>query len=120
MGKVDPDDSRPPYQQVADGLRSAIGDGTLKPGQPLPKQPELAEQYGVSVGTVKHALRVLREEALIVSRRGEGARVHSQPPASAADVGAELDVHGLLTEVLNRLDEILQRLDSVEQQVRQR
>jgi DNA-binding GntR family transcriptional regulator len=118
MGKVDPDDPRPPYQQVADRLRSAIDDGEVMPGQPLPKQPELATDYGVSVGTVKHALRVLRDEGLIVSRRGEGARVHSQRAVHAAGADttpvADQDIRDMLADVLVRLDEIVRRLDSIE------
>ncbi|GAA0509596.1 GntR family transcriptional regulator [Saccharopolyspora thermophila] len=120
MGKVDPDDPRPPYQQVADDLRAAIQAGTLAPGDRLPKQPELADEYGVSVGTVKSALNVLRQEALIVSRQGEGSWVRRELPASVTDDVAgpeQSDVPAMLAEVLQRLSVLDERLAAIEKRL---
>ncbi|WP_263250605.1 GntR family transcriptional regulator [Saccharopolyspora rosea] len=119
MGKVDPDDPRPPYQQVADDLRAAIQTGTLAPGDRLPKQSELANDYGVSIGTVKSALGVLRDEALITSRQGEGSWVRrSRSDGSAANVDSgSADVSEMLTEVLHRLDGLSQRIAAIEQRL---
>ncbi|MBN9109427.1 MAG: GntR family transcriptional regulator [Pseudonocardia sp.] len=36
-------------------------DGTLAPGAVLPRTAEVAERYGVDVGTANRALRLLRE-----------------------------------------------------------
>ena len=62
MRKVDPDDPQAPFQQVADAIRSSIRSGDLPLGARLPKQSGLAEGYGVSLGTVKSALGVLRDK----------------------------------------------------------
>ncbi|PRW61681.1 GntR family transcriptional regulator [Actinopolyspora mortivallis] len=121
MGKVDPDDPRPPYQQLADELRSAIGGGEYSPGERLPRQAEIADEYRVSVGTVKSALKVLREEGLIVSRQGEGSWVHSRPieressPAGDAEAGGsgDADLHRVLSGVLDRLTAIENRLAEI-------
>ncbi|TDD08102.1 GntR family transcriptional regulator [Saccharopolyspora terrae] len=120
MGKVDPDSPRAPYQQVADYLRTAIHDGTLGPGQRLPKQAELVAEYGVSLGTVKSALAVLRDERLIISRQGEGTWVRREGldgPAETAP-GSD-DARDMLTEVVQRLDAISERLARIEQRLPQ-
>src|SRR5215207_6346584 len=67
---LDPDDPRSPYQQVASALRAAIVSRTFKAGDKLPSLNELSERYGVARMTVQQAMRVLRDEGLIVSRQG--------------------------------------------------
>lgn len=75
MALLDPDDPRPPYQQVANGLRAAILTRKFAPGEKLPSQAELATRYGVARMTVQQSLRILRDEGLIVSRQGSGVFV---------------------------------------------
>ena len=78
MQELDPDDPRPPYQQVANVLRAAILTRTFKPGEKLPSGPELSKRYGVARMTVQQAIRVLRDEGLIVSRQGSGVYVRER------------------------------------------
>jgi DNA-binding transcriptional regulator YhcF (GntR family) len=75
---IDPDDPRPASQQIANQLRAAILTRRLQPGERLPSQIELAERYNVARETVKGALRILRDDKLIVSRQGSGAFVRAQ------------------------------------------
>ena len=75
---LDPDDPRPPYVQVASALRAAILTKTLEPGDQLPSGSQLAERYGVARMTVQQAIRVLREEGLVVSRQGSGVFVRDR------------------------------------------
>ena len=75
---LDPDDPRPPYQQVANALRAAILTRKLMPGEQLPSGSELAERYGVARATVQQAIRVLRADGLIVSRQGSGVFVRER------------------------------------------
>lgn len=79
---LDPDDPRPPYQQVAAALRAAILTRKIAPGEKLPSQSELVESYGVSRMTVQQALRILKDEGLTVSRQGSGifARARTERP----------------------------------------
>ncbi len=111
MGKLDPDDARPPYQQLADALRTGIQSGDLAPGEQLPTLQALASEYGVSIGTVKSALGVLRDVGLIVSRQGKGSFVRTrmtdvgQPPPDAL---AELRV--AVNQLTERVDEVERRL----------
>lgn len=75
---MDPDDPRPPYIQVANALRAAILTKTFAPGEKLPSGSELAQRYGVARMTVQQAMKVLREESLIVSRQGSGVFVRER------------------------------------------
>ena len=75
---LDPDDPRPPYVQVASALRAAILTKKLEPGDKLPSGNQLAEHYGVSRMTIQTAIRVLREERLVVSRQGSGVFVRER------------------------------------------
>ncbi len=75
---LDPDDPRPPFQQVAHALRAAILTKQYAAGEKLPSGQELARRYGVARMTVQQALRILREEGLIVSRQGSGVFVRAR------------------------------------------
>ncbi|WP_329263536.1 GntR family transcriptional regulator [Streptomyces sp. NBC_01478] len=63
---------KPPamYRKVAADLGREIGEGRYGSGGRLPAEGELAERYGVSRGTVRQAMALLRTEGLIASRRG--------------------------------------------------
>ena len=55
---------RPPRPQrsprdVADELRARIRAGALRPGERMPTQARLAEEFGVERGAVRQALRIL-------------------------------------------------------------
>ena len=75
---LDPDDPRPPFQQVANALRAAILTKKFNPGDQLPSGNDLARAYKVSRATVQDALRVLKNEGLIVSRQGSGVFVRER------------------------------------------
>jgi DNA-binding transcriptional regulator YhcF (GntR family) len=81
---LDPDDPRPPYQQVANALRAAILTRKLAPGEKLPSGNELARRYGVARMTVQQAIRLLRDEGLIVSRQGSGVFVRERTARAVA------------------------------------
>ncbi|MEU6412993.1 GntR family transcriptional regulator [Microbispora sp. NPDC046933] len=75
---LDPDDPRPPYKQVANALRAAILTRRFEPGEKLPSGAELASTYGVARMTVQQAIRLLRDEGLVVSRQGSGVFVRER------------------------------------------
>ncbi|MEW1749524.1 GntR family transcriptional regulator [Streptomyces angustmyceticus] len=60
------------HERIADRLRRSIRAGRLKPGDPLPPEAQLAEQFGQGVPAVRDALRILRDEGLIEGRPGRG------------------------------------------------
>ena len=64
---VDPLDPTPLYVQVADLVEARIKAGDLKPGQPIPSEKTLQQDYGVARGTVRRAVEVLRGRGLVVT-----------------------------------------------------
>ena len=63
------------YVRVADDIAARIASGELKPGARLRSERDLAEYYGVAYGTVRHAMKVLRERGLIDTVHGRGTFV---------------------------------------------
>ncbi|HWU33269.1 MAG TPA: GntR family transcriptional regulator [Marmoricola sp.] len=61
---------RPRYVELAARLREEITTGEYADTGRLPSEDSLAQQHGVSRGTVRQALSVLRTNGLITSRRG--------------------------------------------------
>ena len=66
---------RPLYQQAIDLVRRKIADGEWPAGSVLPAETRLAQDFGVSVGTVRKALQHLVDERLVERRQGVGTFV---------------------------------------------
>ena len=60
----------PLYRQIADQLRRSIEAGRPAIGEPLPSEAELMARFGVSRGTVRQALAVLRADGVIAGGQG--------------------------------------------------
>jgi len=71
----------PIYQQAADHIAASIARGDLRPGDKLPAERDLAEDWGIAIGTVRSAMANLRERGLIVSTLGKGTFVAGAPSA---------------------------------------
>lgn len=63
------------YQHIADSLRKEINGEVWKAGGRLPTREQLRDRFSVSGDTVNEALKLLREEGLIVTKRGSGTFV---------------------------------------------
>jgi GntR family transcriptional regulator len=72
---VDHLDPTPLYVQLADILRGMIASGELEPRALLPSESYLQQEHGVSRGTVRTAVRILRDEGLVVTIGGRGTFV---------------------------------------------
>jgi GntR family transcriptional regulator len=70
----------PLYTQLADILRDMITSGELRPRSPLPSESYLQQEQGVSRGTVRTAVAVLRDEGLVVTIGGRGTYVKARGP----------------------------------------
>jgi len=84
MFPIDPDDPRPLYVQIMDGVRRGILRGSLRPDDPLPSVRELARDLRLNPNTVQQAYRELEREGLVYVRRGQGTFV--DPSAGPAPV----------------------------------
>src|SRR5579863_552139 len=82
---------------IAAQLRRQIVRGAVKPGEKLPPETQLMEQFGVSRPTIREAFRILETERLIVVRPGSrgGAQVVAPDLSVAARwVGLLLQLQG--------------------------
>lgn len=75
--QFDPGLVTPLYEQAADYVAGQIAGGKLKPGQKLPAERDLADEWGIGYQTVRRAMRELRERGLVVSRVGKGTFIAS-------------------------------------------
>jgi GntR family transcriptional repressor for pyruvate dehydrogenase complex len=57
-------------QQIATAIKDWILDGSMRPGDRLPPEPELAELFGASRPTVRAALQELCANEVLTVRRG--------------------------------------------------
>lgn len=67
--------SIPLYKQIIEDILSQIHNGTLQPGDRIPSERELAEQYLVSHITSKNALAELADKGYITRQKGKGSFV---------------------------------------------
>src|SRR3954466_14265314 len=56
-------------------LIADIAGGALPPGAPLPRETDLAAQFGVSRGVARECIRGLEERGLVTVKHGRGATV---------------------------------------------
>lgn len=75
MNVVDQMDPTPLSVQLANVLRAMIESGELEPRAPLPSESYLQQEHGVSRGTVRTAVGILRAEGLVVTIGGRGTFV---------------------------------------------
>lgn len=71
-------------QEIADRLRERIREGALRPGDQLPTQATLADEFGVERGTVRQALQLLETDGLL-SKRSKGSPPRIAPGTAARD-----------------------------------
>lgn len=71
----------PLYRQLGALLRDSIAGKRLAPGDELPREAELARSFGVSLITVRQALRDLEADGLIRKRLAKPAIVAAGAPA---------------------------------------
>ena len=87
----------PIYEQIKDGIKSAILSGDLVEGEALPSMRILAKELRISVITTKRAYEELEGEGFIVSLVGKGSFV------------AEKNREFIREENLRRMETLLQQ-----------
>jgi GntR family transcriptional repressor for pyruvate dehydrogenase complex len=60
------------YEQIVQQVEESIHKGAMKPGDQLPPERELAQQFGVSRTAVREAVKALREKGLVEAYPGRG------------------------------------------------
>ncbi|MBV9497526.1 MAG: GntR family transcriptional regulator [Acidobacteria bacterium] len=101
--RIDPDDARPIYRQVADEIRTLIAAGKLREGAALPPVRQVAADLGVNLNTIATAYRELQDEGLISIRHGSGAVVNERTPSRADKQAAARELRTPLRTALAQL-----------------
>ena len=85
----------PAYRKVAAAIAERIIDRSLRQGERLPPEAELARQFGVNRSTIREALRELESRGLVKRRPGSKLMSVSRPQhnAVAAGVSRALVMH---------------------------
>ncbi|MEV0117883.1 GntR family transcriptional regulator [Streptomyces sp. NPDC050844] len=102
-------------QDIADALRDRIRSGALRPGDRLPTQAVLAEEFGVERGTVRQALKTLQGDGLLANvSKGSPPRVAAAPSAPAASgVEPQASMVGLAPRLAEAFSQPHVRIDVV-------
>ncbi|MGS0684496.1 GntR family transcriptional regulator [Nakamurella sp. GG22] len=77
--KLDRSTDLPLYHQLARRIQGAIETGELPPGSSLGNEILLAQRFGVSRPTMRHAIQTLVDNGLLVRKRGVGTQVVHGP-----------------------------------------
>ena len=72
---LDQNTSIPLYEQMKISIRRDIERKKYAPGDRMPSEPELEEQYRVSRITVRRAIKELCDENVLIKRQGKGTFV---------------------------------------------
>lgn len=87
----------PAYEQVKAFIKQHIGSGQWRPGDPVPSEAALMQQFGISRMTVNRALRELAAEGLVTRVQGSGTRV-----AQLHRISSKLTIRDIHEEVTER------------------
>ncbi|OXS61710.1 GntR family transcriptional regulator [Cohnella sp. CIP 111063] len=77
----------PKYIQLKEEILSWIASGRYRPGDKLPSENELAEQFALSRQTVRQSLGELVQEGWLAREQGKGTFVGRQSPERRASSG---------------------------------
>ncbi|WJV51372.1 winged helix-turn-helix domain-containing protein [Streptomyces flavofungini] len=105
-------------QDIADALRDRIRTGTLKAGDRLPTQAQIAQEFGVERGTVRQALLSLQRDGLLNHiSRGSPPRVAAEAAAPSAGPAGQPEPQPSMVALQPRLMEAFRqqhvRIDAV-------
>ena len=67
------------YMRVAQAIETRITSGELRPGDKLPAEQALADEYGVAYNTIRRCMKELRERGLIETVWGKGTFILRRP-----------------------------------------
>ena len=86
MDSISPVRPQRTFEIIGDRIRDQLRNGTLKPGDKLPPERALAEQFGASRNAVREALRSLEHAGLIALQKGAhgGAFITDGNPSAVA------------------------------------
>jgi GntR family transcriptional regulator, transcriptional repressor for pyruvate dehydrogenase complex len=72
---LDPQDKLSLGENIAQHIQGLLHQGKLRPGDTLPTQRELAQQYGTGVAAVREAISILSAAGVVDARPGRGTLI---------------------------------------------
>ncbi|MDO8286679.1 MAG: histidine utilization repressor [Rhodoferax sp.] len=88
---------QPAYLQVKTFIQQHISSGEWRPGDPVPSEATLMQQFGISRMTVNRALRELTAEGMVTRVQGSGTFV-----AELHRIASNLTIRDIQEEVVER------------------
>lgn len=76
--------------RVVSALRSRLLAGEISPGQKLPTEAQLTDEFGVSRTVIREAIATLAADGLVESRQGAGIFVVNHPTSTFGSLAAEM------------------------------
>ena len=76
-----PTDARPLQVRIADDLRAKIETGELAAGEQIPTLDALKDRYLCSLGAVRAAVDLLKQQGLLITQQGKGTYVRERTVA---------------------------------------
>jgi GntR family transcriptional regulator len=73
-----PTDARGLQVRIADDIRARIETGELAAGAKIPTLDELAEEHHCSLGAVRRAVDLLKQQGMLITRQGSGTYVRER------------------------------------------
>jgi GntR family transcriptional repressor for pyruvate dehydrogenase complex len=92
------------YEQIVEQIETRILSGELKPGDKLPTERELAEQFGVSRTAVREAVKALIRAGLIEAHPGRGTFVTSRVPTGVREMLDQMLKHDKVVGTRNLVE----------------
>ncbi|WP_160847389.1 GntR family transcriptional regulator [Pontibacillus yanchengensis] len=77
----------PLYVQIKNKLVNNIKEGVWQPGEAIPSESQLIEQYNVSRTTIRQAVQDLVQKNVLETRRGAPTRVREEPQVELGNPG---------------------------------
>jgi DNA-binding GntR family transcriptional regulator len=107
------------FQEIADEIRRRILAGEVKPGERVGTYESLSKDYGAAIGTIRNAIAVLADEALITTIHGVGIfAAEPLPPLDAGHSAEYVDVMRQLAAISDQVRQLGERIAELEGLVR--
>lgn len=97
MGEV------PLYERVRQTIAQTLNDGTYVPGDKLPSEARLAEEFGVNRLTIRRAIEELARAGAVESRQGSGTYV--SPRIMRLPLSQRLSTDSLVSRLTSQIAE---------------
>lgn len=90
-------DPTPRYLAIKQSICDGVRDGSLHPGDRVPSEAELVQQFNVSRMTANRALRELQAAGVVVRRAGSGSFIAEPKP-----IGQMIEIRNIAEEIRQR------------------